>query len=227
VPGLSGDDQYVDVLWREVLVPDHVVASDGLTAEVGGVVEMSLQLFCRYRTLLGPDEPSASVTRVSGAYVDAGREWVHELVGRVVEVDSCRWAEGWVIDVDGLAVYVHESGASSGPALRVENSVRERGSDPPTPLPEPGSRVRVRGGLSVAESYETDMFEPVDELLRRAERRWHVRRIVRLDDEVGTPGSPSQRHRVDVAAMRFDDLRYGNGRSTFGYLLDLEHPSSC
>jgi len=40
------------VPWRDVLIPDNVVASDGLTAEVGGVVEIPLLLHCRYRTFL-------------------------------------------------------------------------------------------------------------------------------------------------------------------------------
>jgi len=48
----STDDQYMGVPWRDVLIPDNVVASDGLTAEVGGVVEIPLLLHCRYRTFL-------------------------------------------------------------------------------------------------------------------------------------------------------------------------------
>jgi len=61
------------------------------------------------------------MTRVSGGRVNSESRWVHDLVGRVVEVDSCRWAGGWVIDVDGLAIYVQEErsltglGADQGP----------------------------------------------------------------------------------------------------------------
>ena len=212
------------VLWRDVLVPEHVVAGDGLTAEVGGVVQAALLLHCRYRTPLGPDRPAASVPRVSGAHVGSGGRWVHHLVGRVVEVDSWLWADGWVIDVDGLVIYVEEVGASSVLESRTPNSMPGRDADRPTPVPEPGLWVLARGELSVAQAYETAGFEPADELLRRAERRWRVRRIVRLGDEAGTPGARSHRHRVDVGVMRLDDLRHGAGRSTFGYLLDLEQP---
>ncbi|GAA0472420.1 hypothetical protein Ade02nite_52100 [Paractinoplanes deccanensis] len=110
--------------------------------------------------------------------------------------------------------------------MRATNSVRERGSDPPAPLPEPGSWVRVRGELSVAEAYQTDLYGSADEPADRAERRWLVRRIVRLDRETGGPGSPSRTHRVEVPVMSFDSLRYGNDCWTSGYLLDLEQPPS-
>ncbi|MCO8269441.1 hypothetical protein M1L60_02415 [Actinoplanes sp. TRM 88003] len=213
------------VLWRDVLVPDHVVASDGLTAEVGSVVEMSLLLHCRYRTSWGQHEPSASLPRVSDAQADSRGGWVHDLVGRVVQLDGVVWTDGWVIEVDGLAVYVQEVGDSSGLRLGTLSSIRERGSDPPLPLPEAGAWVRVRGGFSVAEAYQTDLYGSADEVLGRAERRWLVRRIVRLDREQGGPGSVARTHRVDVPVMDFDSLRYGHECWTSGYLLDLEQPS--
>ncbi|XVU22810.1 hypothetical protein ACQPZJ_36895 [Actinoplanes sp. CA-054009] len=74
----------------------------------------------------------------------------------------------------------------------------------------------MRGEVSVAESYESDAFEPTDELLRRAERRWHVRRIIRLDHEVGPP---SRTRHVEVAVMGLGEVC-----STSGHLLDLEQP---
>jgi hypothetical protein len=203
--------KYVGELWRDVLVPDTVVCSDGLTAEVGGLVELPLLLYCEDRTSLS-HEPDTSLARMSATHVESRDRWVHELVGRVVEVDSCLWADGWVLDVHGLAIYVQD--------------LQERSSDPPAPLPEPGSWVRARGELSIAQAYETDAFEPADDLLRRAERQWHVRRIVRLDHQPGTPGSPSRRRRVDVPVMHFANPRHSDRWWTLGYLLDLEHQPS-
>ncbi|MBU2662658.1 hypothetical protein KOI35_03985 [Actinoplanes bogorensis] len=161
------------MLWREVFVPDHVVGSDDFRAEVGGVVEMALALQCHDRAVL--DAPGD------------GQRHGDDLVGRVVAVESS-WPDGWMLDVNGLGIYVSEAAQ---------------------PLPPSGAWVRVRGELSIAEYYETDLYEPTDELRQRAERRWHVRRIVRL--ELGTG------RREDVTAIRFDPVR-----RLIGYRLDLE-----
>ncbi|MBL7259908.1 hypothetical protein [Paractinoplanes lichenicola] len=183
------------MLWRDVFVSSSVVGSDGLTAEVGGTVVMPLALSCRYRVPASAQEAPGSG---------------HDLVGQVVEVRSS-WPDGWMLDVGGLGIYVSEVGTESP---RISPESREPGSDPPIPVPRSGAWVRVRGRLGIAEDYETGMFEPADELLNRAVRRWRVHRIVRLD----APGPPSAERGREVAAMRFDDLR----RMTLGYLLDLE-----
>ncbi|GAB2602014.1 hypothetical protein Aab01nite_63120 [Paractinoplanes abujensis] len=185
------------MLWRDVLVSDHVVGSDGLTAEVGGVVEMSLHLHCRELTLLGKDEPPGP--RVPEGYGEPGQRWVQDLVGQVAEGRSGIWADGWVLDVDGLALYVDG-----------------------TAVPEPGGWVRATGELSIAEAYETDAFEPGEELVRKAERSWLVRRIVRVDRQSGGPGARHRTRHVEVDVMRFGPGRRRGGWWTVGYLLDLD-----
>ncbi|MFG1988462.1 hypothetical protein ACGFJ7_00590 [Actinoplanes sp. NPDC048988] len=100
------------MLWNDVFVSASVVASDGFTAELGGVVEMALQL-----------------------YDGGGPGRVHELAGRVVEADRTMWPEGWMIDVDGVGIYVIG-----------------------VPVPPPGGLVQARGRLGFAEDYLTGDF---------------------------------------------------------------------
>jgi hypothetical protein len=103
------------MLWRDVFVPDHVVASDGFTADVGGMVEMPLLLFCRFRTQVGSDDDRRpSVTSAPGDYLRPDNRRVYDLVGQAVAVESTVWADGWMIDVDGLGIYVSEADGPRG-----------------------------------------------------------------------------------------------------------------
>ncbi|XVU21343.1 hypothetical protein ACQPZJ_29225 [Actinoplanes sp. CA-054009] len=208
------------MLWRDVFVLDSVVASNGFTAEVGGTVEMALALYCQFRTRVGPDDNRRpSMTAAAGALPsDRG---VHDLVGRAVPMESTVFDAGWMLDVDGLGIYVSEAEAGPRPGFPASGVYREPGSDPAAPVPEPGTWTRVRGRLSIAEDYETGAYEPVAELLRHATRTWLVRRIVLLDGRPGNGRLIDGRAR-DVEAIRYADLRYG-ARHTAGYLLDLEH----
>ena len=79
-------------LRRDVFVPADVfvpvvVAGDGFTAEVGGVVPMSLEL-----------SRSADRSPADGRHI-------YDLVGSSVAVESSVWPDGWVLDVEGLYVY--------------------------------------------------------------------------------------------------------------------------
>ena len=210
------------MLWRDVFVPDHVVASDGFTAEVGGMVEMPLSLFCRFRAQVSMDEDRRpSVTSMPGDYMHLDNRSVYDLAGQAVAMESTAWDTGWMIDVDGLGIYVFEADAGPSPGLPIFGVYREVGSDPPTPIPTAGTWTRVRGQFSIAEPYETEAFEPEADLLRRAVRKWLVRRAVRLD---GEPGKDRLIHGrgQEVAVIPHDDLRYNAARITVGYLLDLE-----
>jgi hypothetical protein len=122
---------------------------------------MALELSCSYRAVA---DPVSSVERLA--------EGRYELVGRALPIDGCAWEDGWVIEVDGLAVYVTEQN---------DRVAREAGSDPIMPVPGAGGWVRVRGALSIAEYYVTSAFEPEDALLEQAERPWTVQRIVQVN----------------------------------------------
>lgn len=210
------------MLWRDVFVPDHVVASDGFTAEVGGVVEMPLSLFCRFRTQVGKDDDRRpSVTSTPGDYLHSDNRRVYDLVGQAVAMGSTVWAAGWMLDVDGLGIYVSEADVEPLPGVPIFGVYREAGSDPAVPVPKPGTWTRVRGQLSIAESYETGAYEPEADLLRRAVRTWLVRRAVRLDGKPGK-GRLIQGRGRDVAVIQHADLRYNAAWTTAGYLFDLE-----
>ncbi|MGK5681493.1 hypothetical protein [Actinoplanes sp. URMC 104] len=203
------------MLWRDVFLPDHVVGSDEFTAEVGGRVEMPLALYCQFRT--GASRDDLRRPAVSSMPGDAGhpdRRSVHDLVGRAVAMQSTVRAAGWMLDVDGLGIYVSEADAGPSPGFPSAGVYREAGSDPAAPVPEPGTWTRVRGRLSIAEPYETGAYQPEADLLRHAVRTWVVRRAVRLD---GGPGKGRE-----VAVVRPAARRGKAARMTFGYLLDLE-----
>ncbi|KHD75625.1 hypothetical protein MB27_21670 [Actinoplanes utahensis] len=200
-----------------------MVASDGFTAEVGGMVEMPLSLYCRYRTRLSADDdrrPAAS--SIPGDHRHPETRSVHDLVGRAVAMESTVWTAGWMLDVDGLGIYVSEADTGPSPGSSAFEVYREAGSDPAAPVPEPGTWTRVRGQLSIAEPYETGAYEPEAELLRHAVRTWLVHRIVRLDGRSGSGGLPQGRGE-DVTVVQHTGLRYSAAWSTLGYLLDLEH----
>ncbi|GID28157.1 hypothetical protein [Paractinoplanes brasiliensis] len=206
------------MLWRDVFVPDSVVGSDGFTAEVGGLVEMPLALYCRYRTPVGKDDDGRpTVTFTPGDHALPDNRGVYDLVGRPVAMENTAWAAGWMLDVDGLGIYVSEAAAGPSPGFPRLGVYRETGSDPAAPVPQPGMWTRVRGQLSIAEPYETGAYEPEAELLRHAVRTWLVHRVVRLD---GLPGSGrvTRGRGEDVAVVQ----RAGAARTTVGYLLDLE-----
>ena len=210
------------MLWRDVFVPDHVVASDGFTAEVGGMVEMPLMLFCRFRTQVGSDDdPGPSVTSQPGDYLHPDNRTVYDLVGQAVAVESTGWPEAWMIDIDGLGIYVSEADAGPSPGRPIFNVYREAGSDPALPIPKPGTWTRVRGQLSIAETYETGAFELEADLLRHAVRTWLVRRAVRLDGKPGK-GRLTEGRGQDVAVIQYADHRDNAAWTTVGYLLDLE-----
>ncbi|UQU66859.1 hypothetical protein COUCH_11565 [Couchioplanes caeruleus] len=212
----------MNMLWRDVFVPDHVVASDGFTAEVGGTVEMPLSLFCRFRTRVSNDDDRRpSVTSTPGDYLHTDDLSVYDLVGQAAAMKSTLWDTGWMLDVNGLGIYVFEADAGPSPGLPTFRVYREPGSDPAAPIPEPGTWTRVRGQLSVAEPYETEAFESQADLLRRAVRTWHVRRVIRLDSKLGK-GHLKQVRAQDVAVIQYPDLRYDDAWTTDGYLLDLE-----
>jgi hypothetical protein len=211
------------MLWRDVFVPDSVVASDGFTAEVGGMVEMPLALFCRFRAQVSNDDDRRpSVTSMPGDYRHPDNRGVHDLVGQAVAMESTVWAAGWMLDVDGFGIYVSEADAGPSPGFPNFGVYREAGSDPAAPVPEPGAWTRVRGQLSIAEPYETGAYEPEADLLRHAVRKWLVRRAVRLDGKPGK-GRLIQGRGRDVAVIQHADLRYNTAWMTVGYLLDLEH----
>ena len=210
------------MLWRDVFVPHHVVAGDGFTAEIGGSVEMPLMLSSRFRTPLEEnDSRRPSVTSAPGDHSHPGNRAIHDVVGQAVAVESAIWADGWMIDVDGLGIYVSEADATPSPGAPISTVLREAGSDPAVPVPEPGTWTRVRGQLSIAEPYETGAHEPEADLLRRAVRRWMVRRAVRLE---GKPvkGRLTQGRGQDVAVVRHAGRRDSAAWTTAGYLLDLE-----
>lgn len=206
------ENHRVNQLWRDVFVPDSVVGSDGFTAEVGGTVEMPLSLFCRFRTEVGEDDTRRpSVSSVPGDYSQPDNRTVYDLVGQAVVVES---AGVWMIDVDGLGIYVSEADAGPPPGAPTSYVYREAGSDPAVPVPKPGTWTRVRGQLSIAEPYETGAYEPEADLLRHAVRTWLVHRAVRLD-ALPRPGRGQ-----DVAVIRHAGRRAT--WTTMGYLLDLE-----
>jgi hypothetical protein len=210
------------MLWRDVFVPDHVVASDGFTAEVGGMVEMPLALFCRFRTQASKDDDRRpSVTSVPGDYRHPDSRSVYDLVGHAVAMESTLWAVGWMLDVDGLGIYVSEADAGPSPGAPAFGAYREAGSDSAAPVPKPGTWTRVRGQLSIAEPYETGGYEPEADLLHHAVRTWLVRRAVRLDGKPGK-GRLIQWRGQDVAVVHYADLRYNAAWTAVGYLLDLE-----
>lgn len=218
----AGEDHKVNMLWRDVFVPDTVVASDGFTAEVGDTVEMPLSLFCRFRTHVSKDDDHRpSVNSVPGDYMHPDNRSVYDLVGQAVAMESTLWAAGWMLDVDGLGIYVSEADAGPRPSAPAFGVYREAGSDPGAPVPEPGTWTRVRGQLSIAEPYETGAYEPEADLLRHAVRTWLVHRAVRLD---GKPGKGRLIHGQgqDVAVIHHTGLRYDTTWTTVGYLLDLE-----
>lgn len=159
----------------------------------------SLALFCRYRVAVRAEDSEPG----------------EGLVGTAVAVDGGIWADGWMIDVDGLGIYVSEADAATAPRPRTSPIEREAGSDPPLPVPVPGSRVLVRGDLSLAADYET--AEHWTEAHQAAEREWVVRRIVRWHFAAGVG---AMRRGEEVAAIRFPDVRRGS--RTVGYSLDLE-----
>ncbi|GGQ58909.1 hypothetical protein [Couchioplanes azureus] len=212
------------MLWRDVFVPSHVVAGDGFTAEVGGVAELPLALFCRYRAGVGAEHRRTAVTSTPGSRSDPGHRRIYDLVGSVVPAESRIWPDGWMLDVGGLGMYVSEADASPSPRMPGRPGDREAGSDPALPVPRPGTWLRVRGQLGIAEPYETDGFAPEAELRDRAVRAWTVRRITRLDGAVGGPGPAYRGQGHDVPVMRRADLRHGGRGSTVGYLLDLALP---
>lgn len=214
----------MSTLWRDVFVPADVVASDGFTAKVGGVVSMSLELYCRYRLAAAEHDRSMPVRSETRDYPQADQRHVYDLVGTAVAVESCIWSDGWVLDVDGLFMYVSEAPARPVSGVPVSSVHRDPGSDPAAPGPPAGSRVRVRGQLSIAESYVTSGFEPEIELSRRAVRPWRVRRIVRLDSEFGGSGAPVRGRGQAALAVRRGDLRLQDAWRTTGFLLDLEPP---
>ncbi|BAL89323.1 hypothetical protein AMIS_41030 [Actinoplanes missouriensis 431] len=210
------------MLWRDVFVPDHVVASDGFTAEVGGMVEMPLALFCRFRSQVSKDgDHRPSVTSTPGDHTHPDNRSVYDLVGQAVAIESTVWSAGWMLDVDGLGIYVSEADAGPPPGLPTSGVYREGASDPAAPVPEPGTWTRVRGQLSIAEPYETGAYEPEADLLRHAVRTWLVRRAVRLDGKPGK-GRLIQGRGQDAAVIQYADLRYNAAWTTVGYLLDLE-----
>ena len=209
-------------MWRDIFVPDHVVASEGFTAEVGGMVEMPLMLFCRFRTQVGrDDDPGPSVTSQQGNYLHPDNRRVYDLGGQAVAVESTGWPEAWMIDIDGLGIYVREADAGPSPGLPIFNVYREADSDPAMPIPKPGTWTRVRGQLSIAEAYETQAFEAEADLLRHAIRTWLVRRAVRLDDKPGK-GHLTEGRGQDVAVIQHANHRDNAARTTAGSLLDLE-----
>ncbi len=210
------------MLWRDVFVPAHVVASDGFTAEVGGMVEMPLALFCRFRSRVGKnDDHRPPVTSSPGDYTHPDNRSVYDLVGQAVAMESTVWAVGWILDVDGLGIYVSEADAGPSPGVPAFGVYREAGSDSAAPVPEPGMWTRVRGQFSIAEPYETGAYEPEAELLHHAVRTWLVRRAVRLDGKPGK-GRLIKGQGQDVAVIHYADLRYNATWTTVGYLLDLE-----
>jgi hypothetical protein len=142
---------------------------------------------------------------------------VYDLVGRAVAMESTLWAAGWMLDVDGLGIYVSEADAGPSPGFPIFGVYREAGSDPAAPVPKPGTWTRVRGQLSIAEPYETGAYEPEADLLRHAVRTWLVRRAVRLDGKP-SKGRLRQGRGRDVAV-----IRPTAAWTTVGYLLDLEH----
>lgn len=213
--------------WRDVFVPVHVVASNDFTAETGGLVVMSLSLFCRYRVASAEPDPGRPISSVSGNHSHPDHRRVYDMIGKAVSIDSCAWPDGWIIDVSGLAIYVSEADARSEASAPTFNVYREAASDPPMPLPQPGAWTRVRGQLAIAEDHETGGYEPEDALLRRAVRSWHVRRIVRLDSEFGEPGPPYRGRSQEVSRMHYGDLRCRGRWRTTGYTLDLEMTSTA
>ncbi len=204
-------------VWREVFVPMYLVASNDFETHVGGQVTLALELSCRHRTAaLGPP-PTASVAWVAGSHGHPDSRGRHEMVGQAVPTESCVWRDGWIFDVDGLPMYVTEVD-DVPPGQELTDYRREHGSDPVMPVPAPGTWVRVRGQLSIAEDHVTGGFEPEAALLAQAERQWSVQRIVKLYGPQG-PRPPYHGQADDIQAIRYRDLRRDDSIS--GYLLDL------
>jgi hypothetical protein len=205
VPWVVGnvDHGHVEVILRDVLVPATVVESDGFTAEVGGTVSMALELYCEYWADATDHDRPGLVAVHSGTDRHTGSCSVHELVGIVVPTETVG-VTGWMLDVAGLLLYVQQAPDHDDPGGR--NSMVHRDPLSRTGLPAPGSTVRVRGELSIAEYYVTSMFEPEQPLLDGATRTWSVRRMARLERD--------RRYRDVRATGRMGD----NG---LGYLLDI------
>jgi hypothetical protein len=143
------------VIWRGVLVPGTAVGGDGFTAAAGATTRFAIELACRSWEYT--EQPFPPRRMPDGSY---------ELAGEPLPAHS-EWLIGWVLSLGDLCLYVTDAGPPPGrPA--------------PDSGPRPGSLVRARGDLTLAEDYVTDAFRPRDVLTARTVRRWRVHRIVAL-----------------------------------------------
>ena len=204
-PRVAGevDHGHVESIFRDVFIPATVIESDGFTAEVGGTVSMALELYCEYWADATDRDRPGLVTVHSGADRHTGSCSVHELIGVAVPTEN-GWVTDWILDVAGLLLYVQQAPGHNDPGWR--NSMVHRDPLSRAGLPAPGSTVRVKGELSIAEYYVTSGFEPEQPLLHGATRTWSVRRMARLERD--------RRYRDVRATGRMGD----NG---LGYLLDI------
>jgi hypothetical protein len=195
----------VGLICRDVFVPSSLVHSDGFTVEVGDHVHLALEFYCRYRTAATRHEGAVAVAARPEAHSHSDLRSVYEVVGVAVPTETV-WFSGWILEAAGLLMYVTEAPDAHDPEMSGLNVYRESGSDPEIPRPDPGSWIRARGQLSIAEDHVTSGFEPRETLLRQAQRSWRVRRIVRLGND----------YYRDVQAVDRADW------DTTGFLLDLE-----
>lgn len=164
----------MSLLLPGVLVPATLVGSSGFHARVGERVALALDVYCRHRTnISGQDPRQEPASRSASAEPDG--ELV--LTGLAVPINEPGWLGGWVLDVSGMLVHVTE--AEPGPGDIAGYDDRDSESDPGQPAPAPGTWVRVRGVVSVADDYVADEAEQQWQL--RLTREWTVQRIRTTD----------------------------------------------
>ncbi|MEV4708997.1 hypothetical protein [Actinoplanes sp. NPDC049316] len=87
------------MIWRDVLVPNHIVESDGFTAEVGAALTTSLEVFCEWR------RPAAGEQTLHRPATD-GRAGGYDLVGEAGGVGP---ADSWAFAAAGVTFHVTEA----------------------------------------------------------------------------------------------------------------------
>jgi hypothetical protein len=172
-----------------VLVATHLVGSSDFRTRVGAVMPLALEVYSRHRTPARDDDRRRPVLRRTSG---TGSPDTFDLTGVVVPfAETCRLG-GWVAEVAGVPFFVTE--ADHDPGVGPEG-------------PQPGSWVRVRGEIYVADDYVVD---EVEEALRQGVRRlWQVRRIIRSVPVDGGRGARPRevaeiRHTGDVSSYLID-----------------------
>lgn len=140
----------------DVLVASDLVGSSGFRARVGGEVSVTLTAHS-YHWEHVPEGDSRPWVVQGASSTGLPAEMV--LTGVVLPLTGTPELGGWVLDLAGVPIHVtaQDEGAAA---------------------PDPGTWVRLRGTVSVADDYIVDEVEPA--LRRPMAHRWRVQAITRL-----------------------------------------------